>query len=128
MSKEVISTQDAPQAIGPYSQGIKVNGFLFLSGQIPLDPKTGTVVGTTIEAQTEQVFRNIIAILASQKMGLQHVVKSTVFITNMSEFPKFNEIYATHMKSPYPARSTVEVSRLPKDVLVEIEVVAVLTK
>ncbi|MFM8315554.1 MAG: RidA family protein [Deltaproteobacteria bacterium] len=124
MNKEVVSTQEAPQAIGPYSQGIKSGGFLFISGQIPLDPKSGTVVGSTIEAQTEQVMKNLAAILASQKMGFEHVVKTTVFITNMGEFPRFNEVYAKFMKSPYPARATVEVGRLPKDVLVEIEAIA----
>lgn len=126
MKKEAISTSEAPQAIGPYSQGVKAQGFLFVSGQIPLDPKTGTVVGSTIEAQTEQVMKNLIAILASQKLDLQHVVKTTVFITNMGEFPRFNEVYAKYMKSPYPARATVEVGKLPKDVLVEIEAIAVL--
>jgi 2-iminobutanoate/2-iminopropanoate deaminase len=126
VKKEAISTSEAPQAIGPYSQGVKAQGFLFVSGQIPLDPKTGTVVGSTIEAQTEQVMKNLIAILASQKLDLQHVVKTTVFITNMGEFPRFNEVYAKYMKSPYPARATVEVGKLPKDVLVEIEAIAVL--
>ena len=127
MKKEAISTSEAPQAIGPYSQGVKAQGFLFVSGQIPLDPNTGTVVGSTIEAQTEQVMKNLIAILASQKLDLQHVVKTTVFITNMGEFPRFNEVYAKYMKSPYPARATVEVGKLPKDVLVEIEAIAVLS-
>jgi 2-iminobutanoate/2-iminopropanoate deaminase len=127
VKKEAISTSEAPQAIGPYSQGVKAQGFLFVSGQIPLDPKTGTVVGSTIEAQTEQVMKNLIAILASQKLDLQHVVKTTVFITNMGEFPRFNEVYAKYMKSPYPARATVEVGKLPKDVLVEIEAIAVLS-
>jgi 2-iminobutanoate/2-iminopropanoate deaminase len=126
MKKEVVSTPLAPQAIGPYSQAVKVNGFLFLSGQIPLDPKTGTVVGSTIEAQTEQVFKNMIGILESQGMSLQHVVKTTVFITEMAEFPKLNEVYSKWMPSPFPARSTVEVSKLPKDVRVEIEAIAVL--
>jgi 2-iminobutanoate/2-iminopropanoate deaminase len=127
VKKEAISTSEAPQAIGPYSQGVKAQGFLFVSGQIPLDPNTGTVVGSTIEAQTEQVMKNLIAILASQKLDLQHVVKTTVFITNMGEFPRFNEVYAKYMKSPYPARATVEVGKLPKDVLVEIEAIAVLS-
>lgn len=128
MNKEVVSTLEAPQAIGPYSQGIKSGGFLFISGQIPLDPKTGTVVGNTIEAQTEQVLKNLSGILASQNMGFEHVVKTTVFITNMGEFPRFNEVYAKFMKSPYPARATVEVGRLPKDVLVEIEAIAAIPK
>ena len=126
MKKEAISTLEAPQAIGPYSQGVKALGFLFVSGQIPLDPKTGKVVGTEIEAQTEQVMKNLQAILASQNVGFVHVVKTTVFITNMGEFPRFNEVYAKYMKLPYPARATVEVGRLPKDVLVEIEAVVAL--
>jgi len=126
MKKEVVATQEAPQAIGPYSQAIKANGLLFVSGQIPLDPKTGMVVGKTIEEQTEQVMKNLGAILNSQKMSFDHVVKTTVFITNMAEFPRFNEIYAKYMKSPYPARATVEVGKLPKDVVVEIEAIAIL--
>ncbi|MBM4303215.1 MAG: RidA family protein [Deltaproteobacteria bacterium] len=126
MKKEVVATQEAPQAIGPYSQAIKANGLLFVSGQIPLDPKTGMVVGKTIEEQTEQVMKNLGAILSSQKMSFDHVVKTTVFITNMAEFPRFNEIYAKYMKSPYPARATVEVGKLPKDVVVEIEAIAII--
>ncbi|MBM4315921.1 MAG: RidA family protein [Deltaproteobacteria bacterium] len=126
MKKEVVATQEAPQAIGPYSQAIKANGLLFVSGQIPLDPKTGMVVGKTIEEQTEQVMKNLGAILNSQKMSFDHVVKTTVFITNMAEFPRFNEIYAKYMKNPYPARATVEVGKLPKDVVVEIEAIAIL--
>ena len=126
MNKEIVATNEAPQAIGPYSQAVKAGGFLFISGQIPLDPKTGAVVGNTIELQTEQVMKNLIAILACQNLGLEHVVKTTVFITQMSEFPRFNEVYATFIKAPYPARATVEVSKLPKGVFVEIEAIAVL--
>ncbi len=126
MNKEIVATNEAPQAIGPYSQAVKAGGFLFISGQIPPDPKTGAVVGNTIELQTEQVMKNLIAILACQKLGLEHVVKTTVFITQMSEFPRFNEVYATFIKAPYPARATVEVSKLPKGVFVEIEAIAVL--
>ena len=126
MNKEIVATNEAPQAIGPYSQAVKAGGFLFISAQIPLDPKTGAVVGNTIELQTEQVMKNLIAILACQKLGLEHVVKTTVFITQMSEFPRFNEVYATFIKAPYPARATVEVSKLPKGVFVEIEAIAVL--
>ncbi|MSP18481.1 MAG: RidA family protein [Bdellovibrionales bacterium] len=126
MNKEIVATTEAPQAIGPYSQAVKAGGFLFISGQIPLDPKTGAVVGNTIELQTEQVMKNLIAILATQNLGLEHVVKTTVFITQMSEFPRFNEVYATFIKAPYPARATVEVSKLPKGVCVEIEAIAVL--
>ncbi len=126
MKKEVISTLEAPQAIGPYSQAIKAGGFIFISGQIPLDPKTGTVVGGTIEEQTEQVMKNLTSILASQNLGLEHVVKTTVFLTQMSEFPRFNEVYAKYMRTPYPARATVEVGKLPKGVQVEIEAIAVI--
>ncbi|NBX69552.1 MAG: RidA family protein [Proteobacteria bacterium] len=125
MKKEAISTQSAPQAIGPYSQAIKAGNFIFVSGQIPLDPKTGNVVGATIEEQTEQVMKNLTAILESQQLSLGHIVKTTVFLSQMSEFPRFNEIYANHMKMPYPARATVEVGKLPKDVKVEIEAIAV---
>lgn len=124
--KKIVSTSEAPQAIGPYSQAVKIKDLLFVSGQIPLDPKTGTVVGDAIETQTEQVLKNLTAILASQNLGLEDVVKTTVFITDMNLFPKFNEVYAKFIKSPYPARSTIEVSRLPKDVLVEIEAIALL--
>lgn len=128
MKKEAISTKEAPQAIGPYSQAVKANGFLFVSGQIPLDPQSGSVVGDTIESQTEQVMKNLNAILASQNVGFEHVVKTTVFLTNMGEFPRFNEVYAKYMKTPYPARATVEVGKLPKNVLVEIEAIVVLAQ
>lgn len=127
MNKQVVSTQDAPQAIGPYSQAIKAGNFLFVSGQIPLDPKSGLVVGSSIEEQTEQVMKNLTAILKSQNLGLEHVVKTTVFLSQMSEFPRFNEIYAKHLQTPYPARATVEVGKLPKDVKVEIEAVAIIS-
>ena len=123
MKKEAISTQEAPQAIGPYSQGVKANGFLFVSGQIPLDPNSGNVVGTTIEEQTEQVMRNLSAILKSQSLGFDFVVKTTVFLTSMGDFPRFNEVYSKHLKPPYPARATVEVGKLPKGVMVEIEAI-----
>jgi len=127
VNKQVVSTQDAPQAIGPYSQAIKAGNFLFISGQIPLDPKSGMVVGSSIEEQTEQVMKNLSAILKSQNLGFENIVKTTVFLTQMAEFPRFNEIYSKHLKTPYPARATVEISKLPKDVKVEIEAVAIIS-
>ena len=122
--KKVIKTQGAPAAIGPYSQGISVGNFLFASGQIPLDPKTGEMVGNTVEEQTEQVLKNLGAVLESEGLGLKHLVKTTVFLKNMSDFPKFNAIYEKHLTAPFPARATVEVAALPKGALVEIEGIA----
>lgn len=119
-----VTTDMAPQAIGPYSQAISVGNLLFCSGQIPLDPKTGQIVGTDIESQTEQVMKNVLGLLESQGLGAGNIVKATVFLKNMGEFPKFNETYQKYLKEPYPARSTVEVARLPKDVQVEVEVLA----
>lgn len=126
MSLQVIFTRNAPPPIGPYSQAILVDKkFLYCAGQIPLDPKTGEVVGTTIQEQTEQVFHNIEAILAAAGTSIEKVVKTTVFLSDMKNFAGMNEVYEKHMKSTAPARTTIEVARLPKDVLVEIEVVAV---
>ncbi|MEW6456004.1 MAG: RidA family protein [Acidobacteriota bacterium] len=122
--KEEIKSLNAPQAIGPYSQGIKSNGFIFLSGQIPIDPKTGEIRGETIEQQTDQVFENIKSILEDSGSSLDKVVKSTVFMTDLNEFAKMNDIYAKKFKKPYPARSTVEVKRLPRNSRIEIEVIA----
>ncbi|MBI1859921.1 MAG: RidA family protein [Deltaproteobacteria bacterium] len=120
-----IVTKNAPAAIGPYSQGMRVGNLLFLSGQIPLDPKTMTVSGATIEEQTETVLLNISALLAAAGLSLKNVAKTTVFLKNMGDFVRFNEIYAKHFLQPYPARTTVEVSELPKQVLIEIETIAV---
>jgi 2-iminobutanoate/2-iminopropanoate deaminase len=125
MSKEKIFTDKAPAAIGPYSQAIKAGGFLFTSGQIPLDPKTGEVVSGGIEAQSIQALENLKGVLAGTGLSLAHVVKTTVFIKNMNDFGTMNKIYAEYFQEPFPARSTVEVTRLPKDVLLEIEAVAV---
>lgn len=125
MNKELINTDKAPAAIGPYAQAIKANGFLFTSGQIPIDPSTGDIVPGGIEAQTAQVLKNLSAVLSAAGVGFENVVKTTVFIKDMNDFPKLNAIYATYFIEPFPARSTVEVVRLPKDVLVEIEAVAV---
>jgi 2-iminobutanoate/2-iminopropanoate deaminase len=122
--KEVISTKDAPQAIGPYSQAIRANGFVFVSGQVAIDPATQQVIGGDAAAQTDRVFKNLTAILNAAGTGLEKVVRSTVFLKNMGDFAAMNEVYGKYVPSNPPARSTVEVSRLPKDVLVEIDVIA----
>jgi len=121
---DVVSTKDAPQAIGPYSQAIKAGDFVFSSGQIAIDPATSNVIQGDIAAQTDRVLKNISAILAAAGTSLERVVKTTVFLKNMAEFAAMNEVYARFWKSAPPARSTVEVTRLPKDVLVEIDVIA----
>ncbi len=121
---EVVATKDAPQAIGPYSQAIKAGGFLFSSGQIAIDPATGQVIEGDVAAQTERVMKNLAAILKAGGLSLQRVVKTTVFLKSMGDFATMNEIYGRHFGEHRPARSTVEVARLPKDVLVEIDVVA----
>jgi 2-iminobutanoate/2-iminopropanoate deaminase len=123
-TREVVSTPNAPGAIGPYSQAIKANGFVFISGQVPIDPATGTIVSGGIEQQTEQVLKNLAAILAAAGSSWEKVVKTTVFLKNMSEFGQMNEVYGKVCKNAPPARSTVEVARLPKDVSVEIDVIA----
>ena len=122
--KEAVHTADAPAALGPYSQAIRTQGMLFLSGQIPLDPKTSQIVGQTTGEQAEQVLKNMAAVLKAQGLDFSHVVKTTVFLKNMEDFTQFNEVYGKHMTSPFPARSTVEVARLPKDVKIEIEAIA----
>jgi 2-iminobutanoate/2-iminopropanoate deaminase len=122
--RDVITTDQGPKAIGPYSQGIRANGFIFLSGQIPLDPATQQIVEGDIQAQTERVLKNIQGILAASGTSLEKVVKTTVFLKNMAEFAAMNEVYGKYFSANPPARSTVEVSRLPKDVSVEIEVIA----
>ena len=123
MKKEILTTQ-APAPIGPYSQAIEVGSMVFCSGQIPLDPSNGTIVGEgNVEAQTIQVMKNIKAVLTQANLDFSNVVKTTIFLKNMGDFPKVNAIYAESFKAPFPARSTVEVARLPKDVLVEIEVI-----
>jgi 2-iminobutanoate/2-iminopropanoate deaminase len=122
--REVISTKDGPQAIGPYSQAIKANGFVFVSGQVAIDPATQQVVSGDVAAQTERVMKNLSGILKAAGSGLEKVVRSTVFLKNISDFAAMNEVYAKYFSSPPPARSTVEVARLPKDVLVEVDVIA----
>jgi 2-iminobutanoate/2-iminopropanoate deaminase len=120
----VITAPNAPAAVGPYSQGIKAGPFIYLSGQIPLDPKTGQIVGTTIEQQTERVIQNIQAVLDVCNSGLYQVVKVTVFLKDLNDFDGMNKVYAKYFEVNPPARSTIQVARLPKDSLVEIEVVA----
>ena len=122
--REAVSSPNAPAAIGPYSQAIKAGDLLFLSGQIPLDPATGQMVAGGIEPQTRQVFANIGAILEAAGLSFAHVVSATVYVADMNDFAKVNEIYATYFQAPAPARATVQVARLPKDALVEIQVVA----
>jgi 2-iminobutanoate/2-iminopropanoate deaminase len=123
-SRDVISTPNAPKAIGPYSQAIKANGFVFISGQVAIDPATNNLIEGGIEAQTERVLMNLSAILQAAGSSWEKVLKTTVFLKNMSEFGQMNEVYGKVCKSAPPARSTVEVARLPKDVAVEIDVVA----
>ena len=122
--RDVIATKDAPQAIGPYSQAIKANGFVFVSGQVAIDPATQQVITGDIAAQTDRVLRNLSEILEAAGSGLGKVVRATVFLKNMGEFAAMNEVYARYFSSAPPARSTVEVARLPKDVAVEIDVIA----
>ena len=121
----VISTDKAPAAIEPYSQAIEVNGMIYTSGMIPIDPSTGELVTGSVEAQAEQAISNLEALLAASGSSIEKAVKTVVFISNMDDFGKINEVYAKHFKEPYPARSCVQVARLPKDVAIEIEAVAV---
>jgi 2-iminobutanoate/2-iminopropanoate deaminase len=123
--REIISTKDAPQAIGPYSQAIKANGFVFVSGQIAIDPATQQVIDGDIAAQTDRVLRNLSEILEAAGSGLGKVVRSTVFLKSMNDFAAMNQVYGKYFNSVPPARSTVEVARLPKDVMVEVDVIAV---
>lgn len=126
--KSIIQTDKSPQAIGPYSQGTVYNqgNILFTAGQIPLDPQTGELVGAEIQAQTKQVLQNLQAVVEAGGSELHHVLKTTVFLKDMNDFAAMNEIYANFFQNNPPARSAVEVSRLPKDVLVEIECVAII--
>lgn len=124
--RQAIAAPGAPAAIGPYSAAVRVGNLLFLSGSIPLDPGTGQVVPGDITAQTTRVMDNIAPLLEAAGASFRHVVKSTVFLADMTEFAAMNEVYARYFEAPYPARSTVQVARLPRDVRVEIEVVAVL--
>ena len=122
--KTIVSTEQAPKAIGPYSQAVVANGMAFLSGQIPLDPATGQLVEGDITLQTEQVLHNLQAVLAACGSSLEKVVKTTVFLKDMGEFAKMNEVYAKFFTTDAPARATVEAARLPRDVRVEIDCIA----
>ena len=122
--RDVISTSDGPRAIGPYSQAIKANGFVFVSGQVAIDPVTNTLLNGDIAFQTDRVLKNLRGILTAAGSGLDKVVRATVFLKNMNDFAAMNEVYGKYFTSAPPARSTVEVARLPKDVLVEIDVIA----
>lgn len=124
--KAIVTTDRGPKPIGPYSQAIKSNGFLFVSGQVALDSKSNEFAGGDIRQQTERVLENLKGIVEAAGSNLQHVVKTTVFLKDMNEFPAMNEVYARYFTAAPPARSTVQVARLPKDALVEIEVIALL--
>jgi 2-iminobutanoate/2-iminopropanoate deaminase len=123
-TKEVISTEGAPKAIGPYSQAIRAGGLLFTSGQVAIDPATQQVIAGDVSAQTDRVLKNLSAILQASGSTMEQVLRCTVFLKNMGDFAAMNEVYGKYFKESPPARSTVEVARLPKDVLVEIDVIA----
>jgi 2-iminobutanoate/2-iminopropanoate deaminase len=125
--RQAVASPGAPQAIGPYSPAIRAGNLLFLSGQIPLDPTTGALVPGGIAAQTEQVMRNISALLSAGGASFEHVVRTTVFLLDMNDFAAMNEVYGRFVGDPPPARATVQVARLPRDVRVEIDVIAVLS-
>lgn len=123
MKKHITSTQ-APRPIGPYSQGVIAGGLLFVSGQIPLDPATGALIEGSIEEQTEQVLKNIMAILKEAKMGAENVVKTTVFLADLADFPRMNAVYERHLGKEPPARSTIQAAGLPKGARIEIDAIA----
>jgi 2-iminobutanoate/2-iminopropanoate deaminase len=123
MGKKIIATDKAPAAIGPYSQAIEAGGFVFASGQIPVDPATGNIPDG-IEAQAKQALTNVKNLMEASGLSMDNIVKTSVFIKDMNDFAKVNEVYATFFESDFPARSCVEVARLPKDVLIEVEVIA----
>jgi len=122
--KDIVLTDRGPKPIGPYSQAVKSNGFVFLSGQVALDPKTNDFVGADVRQQTERVLENLKAILEASGVTLNHVVKTTVFLKDMNDFAAMNEVYARYFTAAPPARSTVQAARLPKDALVEIDLIA----
>jgi 2-iminobutanoate/2-iminopropanoate deaminase len=126
--KEIIKTESAPNAIGPYSQAIRAGGFIFCSGQIPFDPRTGEFVPGGIQEQTEQVLRNLMAVLEAAGSSLDRVVKTTVFLSNLNDFGAMNEVYGRFFKESCPARSTIEAGRLPRDARIEIEAIALAGK
>ena len=124
--RDAVKTSSAPAAIGPYSQAIKAGGFVFVSGQIPIDPATGQMVGGDIAAQTHRVFQNLAEILKASGTSLDHVVRATVYLADMNDFAVVNEVYGGYFSTPAPSRATVQVARLPKDARVEIDVIATL--
>ncbi|HXF04183.1 MAG TPA: RidA family protein [Blastocatellia bacterium] len=125
LTRHTIQTPDAPQAIGPYVQAVRVGELVFVSGQIPIDPATGEIVQGTIEEQTHRVMRNLAAILQAAGSSLEKVVKTTVFLADLNDFARMNEVYAQYFPGQKPARSTVQVARLPRDVKIEVDAVAV---
>ena len=127
MIRQVISAPDAPKAMGAYSPAIKAGNLLFVSGQIPLDPASGALIDGDITAQTEQVMRNLGALLRAAGVGFEHVVRTTVFLADMNDFAAMNEVYSRHVAAPPPARATVQVARLPRDVKIEVDAIAVLS-
>ena len=122
--KHAVSTDAAPKAIGPYSQAIRVGQLLFLSGQVPLDPATGQMVDGDVAAQTRRVMENLAAVLASADLSFANVARTTIFLADMNDFAKVNDVYGSYFSEPYPARATVQVARLPRDARVEIDAVA----
>jgi 2-iminobutanoate/2-iminopropanoate deaminase len=122
--KRAFSTPDAPKAIGPYSQAVRIGDVLFLSGQVPLDAATGQIVEGDISVQTRRVMDNLAAVLTSAGLSFAHVARTTIFLADMNDFAKVNEVYGTYFTEPYPARATVQVARLPKDARVEIDAIA----
>ena len=122
--KQAVSSPDAPKAIGPYSQAVRAGQLLFVSGQVPLDPATGQIVGGDIAAQTRRVFDNLGAVLKAGGRSFADVVRTTVFLADMNDFAAVNDVYGTYFSEPYPARATVQVARLPKDARVEIDLIA----
>ena len=124
--KVVVETSAAPQAIGPYSQAIKANGFLFVSGQIPIEPESGQMSAVDVVAQTKQVMQNLGAILSAEGLGFENIVKTTIYLTDLSDFARVNEAYAEYFESAPPARATVQVGALPKGAKVEIDAIAAL--
>lgn len=122
--KQEVRTDKAPKAIGPYSQGVVANGFVFVSGQIPFDPATGELVTGSLEDQARRVLLNVAAVLDAAGSSMNKVVKATVFLLDMNDFAKMNAVYSEFFKAPYPARAAVQVARLPRDVRIEIEVIA----
>ncbi|MDQ3118902.1 MAG: RidA family protein [Verrucomicrobiota bacterium] len=126
--KKIVSTTEAPAAVGPYSQAVRIGPLLFTAGQIPLDPKSGQIVSEDVAEQTRRVLDNLTAVLKAESMDFSNIVKTTVFMTNLGDFQTMNEIYASYFKDQPPARSTVQVTALPKGAQVEIEVIAAATR